>query len=154
MADARRRADSGARLAQPRWKVLYDGDCGFCKWLLAALLRWDRADRLQPIALQRPEAGDLLRDLSPAERMASWHLVSPDGRRSSGGTALAPLLRLLPGGRMPAAAVARVPRLTDRAYRWIAEHRTQLSKRVPGGAKRRAARQVEEREQAPRVPRA
>jgi predicted DCC family thiol-disulfide oxidoreductase YuxK len=25
-----------------RWIVLYDADCGFCNWLLAWLLRWDR----------------------------------------------------------------------------------------------------------------
>ena len=47
-------------LEQHRWAVLYDADCGFCKWLLSALLRWDRAARLHPIALQRPEADELL----------------------------------------------------------------------------------------------
>src|SRR5213595_137897 len=59
------------------WAVIYDADCGFCKWLLAGVLRWDRAARLRPLALQRPEAGDLVADLTPAERMASWHLISP-----------------------------------------------------------------------------
>jgi hypothetical protein len=38
-----------------RWALLYDADCGFCTWLLSALLRWDRAGRLHPIALQRSE---------------------------------------------------------------------------------------------------
>ena len=42
-----------------RWLVLYDADCGLCNWLLAGLLRWDRAARLHPIALGRPEADDL-----------------------------------------------------------------------------------------------
>jgi predicted DCC family thiol-disulfide oxidoreductase YuxK len=131
------------------WKVLYDADCGFCKWLLAALLRWDRRARLQPIALQRPEADDLLQDLAPAERMASWHLISPTGERRSGGAAVAPLLSVLPGGHVPAAAFARFPGLTDRGYRWVAEHRTQLSKSVPAGAKRRAGRRVQQREHDP-----
>ena len=62
-----------------------------------------------PIALQRPEADDLLADLTPAERMASWHLISPTGVRRSGGAAVAPLLRLLPGGRVPAAAFGDSP---------------------------------------------
>ncbi len=129
------------------WAVLYDADCGFCKWLLSALLRWDRAARLRPIALQRPEAGELLRELGPAERMASWHLISPAGVRHSGGAALPPLLRLLPGGRLPAAACARFPGLTDRGYRWVAEHRSQLSSSVPASAKRRAGRRLLRREQ-------
>jgi predicted DCC family thiol-disulfide oxidoreductase YuxK len=131
-----------------RWLVLYDGDCGFCKWLLAGLLRRDRDGRLQPIALQRPEADELLADLEPAQRMASWHLIAPSGERQSGGAALPALLRLLPGGRAPAAVFARAPHLTDCGYRWVADHRSQLSRLVPSGAKRRAAERVRRREQA------
>ncbi len=129
-----------------RWIVLYDSECGFCKWVLAALLRRDRAARLRPLALQRPEAEALLADLPPAERLVSWHLVSPGGERRSGGDAIPALLRLLPGGRAVAAAFARFPRATDRGYRWVAEHRSRLSRWVPAGAKRRAAEAVRERE--------
>lgn len=128
--------------------VLYDADCGFCKWLLAALLRCDRAVRLRPIGLQRLEAEDFLADLAPAERMASWHLVSPTGARRSGGAAVAPLLRLLPRGRLPAAAFARFPRLTARGYRWVAEHRSQLSGWLPTSAKQHASERVRQREQS------
>ena len=74
-------ADAHGRTSQ-RWLVAYDGDCGFCMWLLAGLLRWDRRG-----ACARPPPGrggeELLGDLDPAERMASWHLISPDGARSS-----------------------------------------------------------------------
>ena len=105
-----------------------------------------RAARLRPVALQRPEAGALLADLSPTERMASWHLVAPTGERRSAGAAPPPLLRLLRGGRLPAAAFARFPGLTDRGYRWVADHRTQLSKLVPASAKRRASERVAQRE--------
>jgi predicted DCC family thiol-disulfide oxidoreductase YuxK len=134
-------------LPQGRWAVLYDGDCGFCKWLLSAVLRWDRAARLQPIALQRSDADDLLQELTPAERMASWHLISPTSERRSGGAAVPPLLRVLPAGRLPAAAFARFPRLTNRGYRWVAEHRSQLSKWIPSSAKQRASQRVHQREQ-------
>lgn len=130
------------------WAVLYDADCGFCKWLLSGLLRWDRAERLQPIALQRPEADELLPDLSPAERMASWHLISPTGERESAGDALPVLLRLLPGGRVPAAVFAAFPAITERGYRWVADHRTGLSRLVPNRAKARAAARVRQREEA------
>jgi predicted DCC family thiol-disulfide oxidoreductase YuxK len=146
VAGAQRRSELGARLAV-RWAVLYDADCGFCKWLLAGLLRWDRGGRLRPIALQRPEADELLATVPATERMASWHLISPDGARRSGGAAVPPLLRLLPGGRGPAAVLARIPRLTDRGYRWVAEHRSGLSRWVPASAKRRASERVRRREQ-------
>ena len=131
-----------------RWLVLYDGDCGLCKWLLAGLLRFDRAKRLRPVALQRPEAETLLADLEPAERMASMHLVSPDGTRTSAGAALPALLRLLSGGRFPAAVLGRFPRLAEAGYRWAATHRIGISRFVPQRVKRRAAERVRERELA------
>jgi len=135
---------SDRRLAD--WTVLYDADCGFCAWLLAGLLRWDRARRLHPIALQRRAAEELLGELSAAERIASWHLIAPGGERHSGGAALPELMRVLPGGRFPAAALALFPSLTERGYRWVAEHRSQLSRAVPAAAKRRARARVRERE--------
>jgi predicted DCC family thiol-disulfide oxidoreductase YuxK len=143
--------DPSGSAQEPRWAVLYDADCGFCKWLLSGLLRWDRAARLQPIALQRPEADDLLSELSPVERRASWHLVSPTGARCSGGAAVAPLLTLLPGGRLAAAVFARSPGLTDRGYRWVAERRSHLSRWIPANAKRRAGQRVQQRERAVQV---
>ena len=122
----------------PRWPILYDAECGFCRRSLSVLLRWDRAGRLRPVALQHPEAARLLTDLTPDERMESWHLISPGGRRWSAGRAVVPLLRLLPAGRVPAAVFARFPRLTDRGYRWVADHRS----RLPANRRRRASRDI------------
>ncbi len=113
-----------------RWTVVYDKDCGLCRWSLARLLAWDRRGRLRPVALGSEEADALLHDLLPEERAASWHLIAPDGRRWSAGAAAPPLLRLLPGGTAPAALVATAPRLTERAYRWVADHRSMLGRLV------------------------
>ena len=99
-----------------------------CRRLLAWLLRWDRGGRLEPVALQSREAAKLLGDLTPEQRLDSWHLVSPSGERFSAGAAFPPLLRLLPGGGPPAAAAARLPGLTERGYRLVADHRSALSK--------------------------
>jgi predicted DCC family thiol-disulfide oxidoreductase YuxK len=129
----------------PTTLVLYDADCGFCRWSLGKLLAWDRREALRPVALQDPEAGRLLAHMDEEERMASWHLVTQDGAVRSGGAALAPLLRLLPGGRPAAALAERVPRLVDRAYRFVAGHRTVFGRPVSAGAKRRADRRIDER---------
>lgn len=126
------------------WTVLYDAECDFCAWVLSGLLTWDRARRLRPTALQCSEARRLLADAQPAERTASWHLISPAGARHSGGAAVVQVLRLLPGGRIPAAAFTRFPKLTEIAYRWVAEHRSQLSRLIPTTAKRNARRHVQE----------
>lgn len=110
------------------WELLYDADCGVCRRLLAWLLRWDRDGRLEPVALQSRKAATLLPDLTPEQRLDSWHLISPAGERFSAGAAFPPLLRLLPGGRLPAAAAARLPGLVERGYRLVADHRSTLSK--------------------------
>jgi predicted DCC family thiol-disulfide oxidoreductase YuxK len=125
-----------------RWTVLYDPDCGFCRWSLAQLLALDRRAKLRPVALGTPEADALLAELDPTEREGSWHLVSPDGRRWSAGAAAPPLLRLLPGGRAPAAILARAPRATERGYRWVADHRSTLGRLIPSRAKARADARV------------
>src|SRR5437588_4119792 len=121
----------GASVSDRRWTLLYDSDCGFCKWILSGVLAWDRYGRVVPIAIQSAQAEPLLSELTPDERLASVHLVTPEGDRISAGSVAAPLLRLLPGGTIPALATARLPRLTKRAYDWVANHRSQLSRAVP-----------------------
>jgi predicted DCC family thiol-disulfide oxidoreductase YuxK len=119
--------------------VIYDGDCGLCKTLLALLLRADRNRRLTPLALGTPAADALLHDLTPEQRNASWHLIDPAGRRESAGAAAAPLLALLPGGAVPGNVLARFPRQTEQAYRAVADNRSAIGRWVPSGVKRRAA---------------
>jgi len=124
------------------WTLLYDADCGFCRWALASLLALDRDTLVRPLALQAPAAKEMLADLDPARRAGSWHLVSPDGHRFSAGAGAPPLLRLLRGGRVPAAQLAATPRTTERAYRWVADHRSTLSRAVPSRAKARATARI------------
>ncbi len=118
--------------------VLYDGECRFCRWSLAWVLRWDRRSRLVPVRLQDARAADLLAAMSEPERMASWHLVAEDGRVRSAGAAVPGLLGLLPGGRVPAAAAGRFPGAVERGYALVARNRGRLGRLLTAGAIARA----------------
>ncbi|MFI5027407.1 MAG: hypothetical protein ACHQCF_00315 [Solirubrobacterales bacterium] len=45
--------------------VLYDRDCGFCRWSLDKVLAWGR-DRLRPVKIQSEEGARLLASI-PAD---------------------------------------------------------------------------------------
>ena len=128
-----------------RHAVLYDRDCGFCRWSLGLILRWDRRRVLRPVALQDADADRLLAGMPQEERMASWHLVALGGEIRSAGAAAGPLLRLLSGGRPLAALLERFPRATDRGYRWVADHRSLFGKLVAERSKERADALILER---------
>ena len=108
--------------------MLYDEDCGFCKWSLDKILAWDRSRKLRPVPIQSEEGQRLLSGVPEELRLDSWHLVDPSGEVRSAGAAAPPLLDLLPGGR-PLAGVARaMPGATERAYRAVAGNRDRLAR--------------------------
>jgi predicted DCC family thiol-disulfide oxidoreductase YuxK len=115
--------------------VLYDPDCGFCRVTLALLLRWDTRGRLRPVALGTEEARSLLSGMSEEEQMKSWHLVEPGGVYSAG-AAFPPVFSRLPGGRPFALVTERFPSASERAYRWVAHHRSLLGRPFPARARR------------------
>lgn len=127
------------------WTVIYDADCGLCRWLLSLVLKADSQRRLVPVALGTPAADQLLCDLTPGQRLASWHLISPSGERQSAGAALPALAALLPGGRLPAVVLAYTPWVNERGYRWVATNRSRIGRMVPSGAKERANALIAER---------
>lgn len=107
--------------------VLYDRDCGFCRWSLDKVLAWDRRRLLRPVAIQSEEGQRLLAPVPAERRLDSWHLVT-DGEIRSAGAAAPPLFAVLPGGRPIAAVLGRFPAATERAYRWVADHRGPLAR--------------------------
>jgi predicted DCC family thiol-disulfide oxidoreductase YuxK len=115
--------------------VLYDPDCGFCRVCIAVVLRWDRHGRLRPVA---------------GEDLDSWQLVLRDGTVRSAGAAFAPLFRLLPGGAPLARLADGFPGASERAYRWVARHRTAFGKPLPSAAERWADRVISESERGGR----
>lgn len=125
--------------------ILYDGDCGFCKVALAVLLRWDRARRLTPAPIQSDCGERLLADMTPEQRLSSWHLIDHDRTIHSGGAGIAFVFAELPGGAPLARLAARFPRATARAYEWVAHHRGLLGRPLGDRSRSWAARVLSER---------
>ena len=125
--------------------LLYDADCGFCRWSLAKVLAWDRRQALRPVPIDSAEGNRLLTGMQAEERKASWHLVDPEGHLRSAGAAFPALFRLLPGGGPLASLAEGLPRATERSYRFVAGHRDIWGRLVTDGAKRRADRRIDER---------
>jgi predicted DCC family thiol-disulfide oxidoreductase YuxK len=125
--------------------VLYDDDCGFCRWVLGLLLAWDRGRRLWPAPIAGPVGERWLASMPEAQRLASWHLVEEGGHVSSSGHGLAVVAGYLPGGTWLGRLLARAPRAVERAYRFVADHRAAFSRFVPGFAVGRATSRVEAR---------
>jgi predicted DCC family thiol-disulfide oxidoreductase YuxK len=110
------------------WPVLYDEDCGFCKWSLDKLLAWDRHQRLQPVPIQSDRGRELLAEIPEERHLDSFHVVAPDGTVRSAGAAGAPLAQLLPGGTPLAFLLRTFPRTTERGYQLIANNRDRFAR--------------------------
>lgn len=110
--------------------VLYDDDCGFCRWLLAKIVRWDREHFLEPVNLRSSRASQLLSPMDELKRMSSWHLVEPDGTVGSGASAIAPLLAYLPARkfRFLSNLARSMPRTTQSLYKVVARNRNRFGR--------------------------
>jgi predicted DCC family thiol-disulfide oxidoreductase YuxK len=107
----------------PRPLVVFDGDCGFCRYWLA---RWRRVvgDRFDAEPYQRAAARF---PSLPRERFRrAVQLILPDGTVYQGAEAAYRLRALAPGRGGWLAAYRHLPGfrlLVDLAYRMIADHR-------------------------------
>ena len=108
--------------------VLYDEDCGVCRWTADRLRHWDRRGRLTFRSIQTAEAGGDLDAIEPAARYASWHVVESDGRIWSAGAAIPRVMRRLPGGGPVATLAATFPALTERMSWFVVRHRTRFGR--------------------------
>src|SRR5262245_24427071 len=108
--------------------VLYDDDCGFCRWSADRVRRLDGRGALAFAPIQGSVGAQLLRAVPPELRLASMHAVTPDGRVWSGGEAVREILAELPGGAVLSTAAAAFPELTDRLYRFVATNREVLGR--------------------------
>ena len=116
--------------------LFYDGDCRFCRASARVVAALDRKRSIAILPFDDPAAEALLGSLPAARRGGSMHLVQPDGWVLSGGDALIELSRVLPGGEVLASAAWRSAVLRSAfasGYRFVADHRAQLSHITPQG---------------------
>src|SRR5256885_113658 len=105
--------------------LIYDGECGMCRALVARLAVWDREHRIALVPFQ-DEAVVTRFGIGLPALAAAMHLVLPDGRVSAGADAVPELLRLLPGPERWVRlgfAVAGGRALARGGYRWGAGRR-------------------------------
>jgi len=65
-----------------------------------------------------------------SEWLNSWHFALPSGEVLSAGAVAAPLARMLPGGKPLAFLFRSFPRITERVYRYVADHRDRFARLV------------------------
>ena len=105
--------------------LIYDGECGMCRALVARLAAWDREHRIALVPFQ-DEAAVARFGIGLPALAAAMHLVLPDGRVFAGADAVPEVFRLLPGVKRWLRLVFAVPGvrpLARRVYRWVAERR-------------------------------
>jgi predicted DCC family thiol-disulfide oxidoreductase YuxK len=120
--------------------VLYDADCGFCRWAMALALRLDGRQLLVPVPIQSSLGSELLADLTPGDRLAAAHVIGEQGSRRSGGAAAAEVLRAIDRTRLLARLARSSPRATNWLYDAVARRRTLLGRFVGHRARQRADR--------------
>ena len=123
---------------QAALKVLYDVECGFCRWSVAQLLRLDRSASLNPVAIQSPEGQALLAALPPEKRLESAHIVTATGEVFSGGDAAPLIAQKLAGGAVIAPLAGLSPQLTRAGYSFVSANRVRIGRLVPTGSRAKA----------------
>jgi predicted DCC family thiol-disulfide oxidoreductase YuxK len=131
--------------------VLYDRDCGFCRWTLAQLLRWDSDRRLRPLPIQSEEGQRLLAKVPEADRLASWHLVTADGQVHSAEQGFPGLFSRLPAGAPIALLTGALPGAFGAGYRALVANRTRLGRRIGQRRRDEATRFLDERQRTIQV---
>ena len=120
--------------------VLYDADCGFCRWAMAWAMRRDHHHVLVSVPIQSPLGCELLVDVVPSDRLRCAHVVRDDGCRRSGGAAAADVLSVLPSTRVLGRLARGLPRTTALLYGVVAARRMSFGRLVGKQARQRADR--------------
>lgn len=107
--------------------VLVDGACGFCRRAASWARRQPGGEGLRFVAFQQVEAPWLDEALREACAEA-LHLRWPDGRLLRGAPAVAAIARALGWQRLGRPLAGLRLALAERAYAWVAGHRSWVSR--------------------------
>lgn len=108
--------------------VLFDEDCGLCRWSADKLGTWDKDDALRFIGIRSVEGDRILHAMDMDTRLASWHAAADNGAVWSAGAAVPVVARRLRGGAPIAWLAETFPETTERLYGWVVAHRLEISR--------------------------
>lgn len=116
----------------PRPLVVFDGDCGFCRYWIA---RWHHltGDAVDYLPFQDPDVSRRFPVLTPERCARAVQIVEADGTVAEGAEAACRALACA-GRRWPLSCYQRVPGasfLAELAYRFVARNR-RLASRLTG----------------------
>jgi predicted DCC family thiol-disulfide oxidoreductase YuxK len=111
-----------------RVTLLYDEDCGFCRWSADKIRAWDSRRALAFVSIQGETGTDLLYAVPPERRLDSMHALTLDGRVWSGGEAVRVIVARLPGGAVVASIARAFPEATEIVYRQVVRNRQRLGR--------------------------
>lgn len=115
-------------MSQPKYTLVYDGECQICNRFVARLRRWDTGREIEVVPSQALGVMARFPWIPPRAFAEALQLVRDDGATWQGAAAIEELLGVLPRGRWIAwvftIPFARV--LAERVYRWVARNRSRL----------------------------
>jgi predicted DCC family thiol-disulfide oxidoreductase YuxK len=109
----------------PKYTLVYDGNCQVCNRLVVKLRRWDHRQEIELVPSQAPGVVERFPWIPASAFADAMQLIRADGSTWQGAAALEELIRVLPRGRW-ISWVFHVPLvrvIADWMYRWFARNR-------------------------------
>jgi predicted DCC family thiol-disulfide oxidoreductase YuxK len=110
--------------------VIYDNDCGFCRWSIDLFRQWDKKGMLRFVPCRSEERAKDFPQVGEEECMGALQAIFTNGSRKSGFDAVAHVMRYFSGWKKfvgffliytPGLLIAgRI------VYRWIAKNRYKI----------------------------
>jgi predicted DCC family thiol-disulfide oxidoreductase YuxK len=110
--------------------LVFDGDCGFCTRSVGWVRAMDRRGQIDVRPYQEPGAPESVgTDAATCAESVQWR--GPDGRRLAGAAAVNAVLDTVTGTPIPSTLYRATAGLQERAYRWVADHRSHFPGMTP-----------------------
>lgn len=111
-------------------RLVFDGECGFCTRCVSWVRRLDTRDRIDIRPFQS-EGAPASVGATPEQCQDAVQWLGPDGVSRSGADAVNAVMSVLAGTGLPSAVYRATSGLQERAYRWVADHRSRFPGATP-----------------------